>query len=81
VNNLVILPLSFLGGTFYSIDRLPSPWHELSPANPLFYLVNAVRYGFVGGADVSVASPWPSPPCWLPARRRGARTSSPPAVG
>jgi ABC-2 type transport system permease protein len=54
VNNIVILPLSFLGGTFYSIDRLPSPWHELSHANPLFYLVNAVRYGFVGGADVSV---------------------------
>jgi ABC-2 type transport system permease protein len=55
VNNIVILPLSFLGGTFYSIDRLPSPWHELSHANPLFYLINAVRYGFVGGADVSVA--------------------------
>jgi ABC-2 type transport system permease protein len=54
VNNIVILPLSFLGGTFYSIDRLPSPWHELSHANPIFYLVNAVRYGFVGGADVSV---------------------------
>lgn len=54
VNNIVILPLSFLGGVFYSIHRLPSPWQELSHANPLFYLVNAVRYGFVGTSDVSV---------------------------
>src|SRR4051795_3419624 len=48
VTNLVILPLSFLGGVFYSIDRLPSPWHEVSQANPIFYLINAVRYGFLG---------------------------------
>jgi ABC-2 type transport system permease protein len=55
VNNIVILPLAFLGGVFYSIHRLPSPWQEVSHANPLFYLVNAVRYGFVGTSDVSVA--------------------------
>jgi ABC-2 type transport system permease protein len=55
VNNIVILPLAFLGGVFYSIHRLPSPWQEISHANPLFYLVNAVRYGFVGTSDVSVA--------------------------
>jgi ABC-2 type transport system permease protein len=55
VTNLVILPLSFLGGVFYSIDSLPSPWHELSHANPIFYLINAVRYGFLGTSDVSVA--------------------------
>lgn len=55
VNNLVILPLSFLGGVFYSIDSLPSPWEEISHANPIFYLINAVRYGFHGTADVSVA--------------------------
>jgi len=54
VNNIVILPLAFLGGVFYSVDRLPSPWHEISHANPLFYLVNAVRYGFLGHSDVSV---------------------------
>jgi ABC-2 type transport system permease protein len=54
VNNIVILPLAFVGGTFYSVDRLGSPWHELSHANPVFYLVNAVRYGFLGHADVSV---------------------------
>lgn len=55
VNNIVILPLTFLGGVFYSVDRLPSPWRELSHANPIFYLVQAVRYGFLGSADVSVA--------------------------
>src|SRR3954454_17775760 len=55
VNNIVILPLSFLGRVLYSIHRLPSPWQELSHASPLFYLVNAVRYGFVGTSDVSVA--------------------------
>jgi ABC-2 type transport system permease protein len=54
VNNIVILPLSFLGGVFYSIQRLPEPWRELSHANPIFYLINAVRYGFLGHADVSV---------------------------
>jgi ABC-2 type transport system permease protein len=55
VTNLVILPLSFLGGVFYSIDLLPSPWQELSHLNPIFYLLNAVRYGFLGTSDVSVA--------------------------
>jgi ABC-2 type transport system permease protein len=55
VQNIVILPLSFLGGVFYSIGSLPSPWQELSHANPIFYLINAFRYGFLGHADVSVA--------------------------
>jgi ABC-2 type transport system permease protein len=54
VNNIVILPLVFVGGVFYSVDLLPSPWHELTHVNPIFYLVNAVRYGFLGTSDVSV---------------------------
>ena len=54
VQNIVIVPLSFLGGTFYSIDRLPSPWQEISHVNPLFYVVSAVRYGFLGASDVDV---------------------------
>jgi ABC-2 type transport system permease protein len=54
VNNIVILPLAFVGGVFYSVSRLGSPWHELSHANPVFYLVNALRYGFLGHSDVSV---------------------------
>jgi ABC-2 type transport system permease protein len=54
IQNIVILPLTFVGGVFYSIDVLPSPWHELSHVNPVFYLVNAVRYGFLGESDVSI---------------------------
>ena len=54
IQNIVILPLTFVGGVFYSIDILPSPWHELSHVNPVFYLVNSVRYGFLGESDVSV---------------------------
>jgi ABC-2 type transport system permease protein len=53
VNNIVILPLAFLGGVFYSVDRLGSPWHELTHVNPVFYLVNSVRYGFLGTSDVN----------------------------
>ncbi len=54
INNLVILPLSFLGGVFYSVDRLPDPWHAVSHANPLWYLIDAVRHGFLGTSDVPV---------------------------
>jgi ABC-2 type transport system permease protein len=53
VNNIVILPLAFLGGVFYSVDSLGSPWHELTHVNPLYYLVGAVRYGFLGTSDVN----------------------------
>lgn len=54
INNILILPLTFLGGVFYSIDILPSPWQEISHLNPIFYMVNAVRYGFLGTSDVSI---------------------------
>jgi len=54
VANIVILPLAFVGGVFYSVDTLGSPWHELSHVNPVFYLVNAIRYGFLGTSDVAV---------------------------
>lgn len=54
ISNIVILPLVFVGGVFYSVDMLSSPWQELSHFNPLFYLVNAIRYGFLGISDVSV---------------------------
>ncbi len=54
INNILILPLTFLGGVFYSIEILPSPWQELSHANPIFYMVDAVRYGFLGSSDVNV---------------------------
>ncbi|MBA3301261.1 MAG: ABC transporter permease, partial [Thermoleophilaceae bacterium] len=53
VTNVVILPLAFVGGVFYSVELLPSPWEEISHVNPIFYLVQAVRYGFLGASDVS----------------------------
>jgi ABC-2 type transport system permease protein len=54
INNIVILPLAFTGGVFYSVELLPSPWEELSHFNPVFYLVQGMRYGFLGESDVSV---------------------------
>src|SRR3954452_8728620 len=54
ITNIVILPLTFLGGVFSSVDTLPSPWQEISHANPIFFLINAVRYGFLGSSDVPV---------------------------
>jgi ABC-2 type transport system permease protein len=54
VNSIALLPLAFLGGVFYSIESLPSPWQELSVLNPIFHLVQAVRFGFLGVSDVPV---------------------------
>jgi ABC-2 type transport system permease protein len=54
VQNILIVPLSFLGGVFYSVSTLPAPWNEVSHANPIFYLVQAVRYGFLGTSDVPI---------------------------
>ncbi len=55
VTNFVITPLSFLSGTFYSIQRLPDPFHAVALANPFFYMIDGVRYGFTGQSDASVA--------------------------
>ncbi len=55
INNIVILPLTFLGGVFYSVDRLGTPWEAISHANPLFYVVDAIRYGFLGTSDAGAA--------------------------
>ena len=54
ITNIVILPLSFLGGVFYSIDTLPSPWSGISHLNPIFYLIGGVRHGFLGTTDAPV---------------------------
>ncbi len=51
---LVVTPLTFLGGAFYSIDILPPAWRTLSLFNPVVYLVNGFRWTFYGTADVSV---------------------------
>lgn len=51
---MVVTPLTFLGGAFYSIDMLPSPWRELSLFNPVVYLVSGFRWSFYGVSDVAV---------------------------
>jgi ABC-2 type transport system permease protein len=51
----VLQPLIFLGGVFYSAALLPQPFETLTRFNPLFYMINLVRYGFVGYTEVSVA--------------------------
>jgi ABC-2 type transport system permease protein len=52
---LVITPLTFLGGSFYSIDMLPPFWRMVTLANPVVYLVSGFRWSFYGVSDVSVA--------------------------
>ncbi len=54
VGNFVIVPLSFLSGTFYSIERLPSFLQSLSKCNPFFYMIDGFRYSFIGKADGSI---------------------------
>jgi ABC-2 type transport system permease protein len=54
VTNFVITPLSFLSGTFYSIAQLPEPFRAIAHANPFFYLIDGIRYGFTGHADGSL---------------------------
>lgn len=51
VTNFVITPLSFLSGTFYSIERLPEAGQMLAHVNPFFYMIDGFRYGFIGRAD------------------------------
>jgi ABC-2 type transport system permease protein len=51
---LVIMPLTFLGGAFYSIDMLPPAWRAFSLFNPIVYLVSGFRWSFYGMADVAV---------------------------
>jgi ABC-2 type transport system permease protein len=54
VQNFVLLPLTFLSGTFYSVKILPVIFQKLSAFNPFFYLIDGFRYGFTGVADGNV---------------------------
>lgn len=55
VPTLIIMPLTFLGGTFYSISMLPPTWQTISLFNPIVYLISGFRWSFYENADVSVA--------------------------
>jgi ABC-2 type transport system permease protein len=52
---MIVMPLTFLGGTFYSIGMLPPFWQSVALLNPVVYLVNGFRWSFYGVADVAVA--------------------------
>lgn len=56
VTNFVITPLSFLSGTFYSIQRLPEAAQAIAHVNPFFYMIDGFRYGFIGHADGNLAA-------------------------
>ena len=54
VQTFVVAPLTFLSGTFYTVDRLPEPFRTISHYNPFFYLIDGFRYGFIGHAEGSL---------------------------
>tara|TARA_B100000674_G_C37495281_1_gene757816 strand:- start:136 stop:696 length:561 start_codon:yes stop_codon:yes gene_type:complete len=54
ITNFVVLPLTFLSGTFYSISRLPDFWQNISLFNPFFYNIDGFRYAFTGVSDSSI---------------------------
>lgn len=54
IPTFVITPLTYLGGVFYSISLLPEFWQYVSKANPIIYMVDGFRYGFLGSSDINV---------------------------
>ncbi|MGY8791749.1 MAG: ABC transporter permease, partial [Pseudomonadales bacterium] len=54
IPSFVLTPLIYLGGVFYSIELLPDFWRMVSQLNPIFYMVNAFRYGILGVSDVNI---------------------------
>jgi ABC-2 type transport system permease protein len=55
IPSMIITPLAFLGGSFYSVKMLPPVWQEITLFNPVVYLINGFRWSFYGISDVSVA--------------------------
>lgn len=56
IPTFVLTPLTYLGGVFYSISLLPEFWQGVSKANPIVYMVNSFRYGFLGVSDVGIVT-------------------------
>ena len=54
IPTFVLTPLTYLGGVFYSISMLPTFWQWVSKVNPIVYMINGFRYGFLGTSDVSL---------------------------
>ena len=56
ITNFIVLPLTFLSGTFYSISRLPEFWQNFALFNPFFYNIDGLRYAFIGQSDSELLS-------------------------
>ncbi len=56
IPTFIITPLTYLGGVFYSITLLPDVWQMLSKINPIVYMINGFRYGFLGTSDINIYS-------------------------
>tara|TARA_Y100001960_G_scaffold286139_1_gene323249 strand:- start:3529 stop:4017 length:489 start_codon:yes stop_codon:yes gene_type:complete len=54
ISNFIITPLSFLSGTFYSIERLPEFWRDVVMFNPFFFMIDGFRFGFLGQSDATL---------------------------
>ena len=54
IPTFILAPLTYLGGIFYSISLLPEFWQDMSLANPILYMINAFRYGFIGITDIDL---------------------------
>ncbi len=54
IPNFILTPLNYLGGVFYSVSMLPEIWQHISRANPVLYMINSFRYGFLGISDIAV---------------------------
>jgi len=55
VPTFVLTPLTYLGGVFYTIQMLPDFWQQVSHINPILYMVNTFRYGFLGISDINIS--------------------------
>lgn len=55
IPTFVIMPLTYLGGVFYSVSLLPPVWQTISHMNPVFYMINAFRFSILGISDVTLA--------------------------
>jgi ABC-2 type transport system permease protein len=54
IPNFVLIPLTYLGGVFYSLSMLPSIWQAIAQGNPILYMINAFRFGLIGVTDVDI---------------------------
>ena len=78
---IILTPLTFLGGTFYSISVLPPFWQTVSLFNPVVYLISGFRWTFYGTSDVAIGISIAATLGFLRSASASSRGSSAPAIG